>query len=77
MVCDHLRHLYQLCTTQQIRLSSSELVHFVCKQCDAQDTCPSNLMEYADDEDEDEDEDDDTDDSRPAPQQAADTSTDS
>lgn len=50
MVCDHLRHLYQLCTTQQIRLSSSELVHFVCKQCDSQDTCPSNLMEFPDEE---------------------------
>lgn len=71
MVCDHLRHLYQLCTTQQIRLSSSELVHFVCKQCDSQDTCPSNLMEYADDED------DDTDDFRPAPQETADNSSDS
>jgi hypothetical protein len=46
MVCEHLRHLYQLCITQQIRLSSSELVHFVCRQCDTQDTCPSNLMEY-------------------------------
>ena len=47
MVCEHLRHLYQLCITQEIRLSSSELVHFVCKQCDTQETCPSNLMEYA------------------------------
>ena len=49
MVCEHLQHLYQLCTTQQIRLSSSELVRFVCKQCDKHDTCPSNLMEYGDD----------------------------
>lgn len=55
MVCDHLRHLYQLCTTQQIRLSSSELVHFVCKQCDSQDTCPSGLMEFPDEEGDDED----------------------
>ena len=46
MVCEHLRELYQLCTSEQIRLSSSELVHFVCKQCDKHDTCPSNLMEY-------------------------------
>ncbi len=49
MVCEHLRHLYQLCITQEIRLSSSELVRFVCKQCDTQETCPSNLMEYGDD----------------------------
>ena len=55
MVCEHLRHLYQLCTTQQIRLSSSELVHFVCKQCDSQDTCPSNLMAYDDEGDDDND----------------------
>ena len=46
MVCEHLQGLYQLCTTQQIRLSSSDLVYFVCRQCNSQDTCPSNLMEY-------------------------------
>jgi len=49
VVCDHLKHLYQLCLDQKIRLSSSELVHFVCRQCDSQDTCPSNLMDYEDD----------------------------
>ena len=31
MVCTHLRELYQLCETQQIRLSSSDLIHIVCK----------------------------------------------
>ncbi len=51
MVCEHLQPLYQLCVTQQIRLSSSDLVHFVCKQCDSQDTCPSGLMEHYDEED--------------------------
>lgn len=50
MVCEHLRHLYQLCVDQEIRLSSSELVHFVCTQCNSHDTCPSNLMTDVDDD---------------------------
>jgi hypothetical protein len=48
MVCTHLRELYQLCETQQLRLSSSDLIHVVCKQCDQQEVCPSTLTDEYD-----------------------------
>lgn len=45
MACVHLNQLYQLCQASQIKLSSSDLIHFVCKQCEKQDVCPSVLVE--------------------------------
>jgi len=45
MGCVHLQKLYQLCAENQLKLSSSDLIHFVCEQCDRQEVCPSNLME--------------------------------
>lgn len=45
MVCEHLRQLYQLCLDQQIRLSGSDLIHVVCKQCGRQEVCPSTLRD--------------------------------
>ena len=48
MVCTHLRELYQLCETQQLRLSSSDLIHVVCTQCDQQEVCPSTLTDEYD-----------------------------
>ena len=45
MGCVHLQKLYQLCTENHLKLSSSDLVHFVCEQCNRQEVCPSNLMD--------------------------------
>lgn len=45
MVCVHLRELYQLCESNQLKLSGSDLIRVVCTQCDLEDTCPSVLVE--------------------------------
>ena len=41
MTCIHLRELYQLCQSENLKLSSSDLIHIVCQQCDEQEVCPS------------------------------------
>ncbi|WP_254513580.1 hypothetical protein [Anatilimnocola floriformis] len=51
MTCVHLQQLVQLCHDSELRLSSSDLIHIVCKQCGKQDVCPSNLVEQFDAED--------------------------
>ena len=43
--CVHLRQLYQLCQESQLKLSSSDLIHVICKQCQKEEVCPSVLME--------------------------------
>jgi len=48
MVCTHLRELYDLCDKHQIRLSGSDLIRVVCKQCEQDETCPSMLMDQYD-----------------------------
>lgn len=45
MNCVHLQQLVQLCHDSDLRLSSSDLIHIVCKQCGKQDVCPSTLVE--------------------------------
>jgi len=45
MICTHLKELYQLCESNQLKISSSELVRITCKQCDEVETCPSMLLE--------------------------------
>jgi hypothetical protein len=48
MTCNHLQQLYQLCQDNQIRLSSSDLVHVVCEQCGKTEVCPSVFTEEYD-----------------------------
>jgi hypothetical protein len=43
--CVHLTQLIQLCEQSNVRLSSSDLIHIVCKQCEKQEVCPSNLLD--------------------------------
>jgi hypothetical protein len=43
MTCIHLRELYQLCQSENLKLSSSDLIHIVCQQCGEQEVCPSLL----------------------------------
>jgi len=45
MPCVHLTQLIQLCEHSNIRLSSSDLIHIVCKQCEKQEVCPSALLD--------------------------------
>ncbi len=45
MPCEHLKKLYELCVTEELRLGGADLVRIVCKQCDEQEVCPSVLME--------------------------------
>ncbi len=45
MTCKHLQQLYQLCQESQIQLSSTDLIHIVCKQCENVEVCPSVLYE--------------------------------
>ena len=45
MLCVHLTQLIQLCEQNQVRLSSSDLIHIVCKQCEKQEVCPSALLD--------------------------------
>jgi hypothetical protein len=37
--------LFQLCQDSQLKLSSSDLIHVICKQCEKEEVCPSVLME--------------------------------
>ena len=48
MVCKHLKELYQLCESSQIRIGSSDLVRITCQQCNEVETCPSVLMDEYD-----------------------------
>jgi len=45
MTCVHLKKLYALCETEQLRIGGADLVHIVCTQCGEQEVCPSVLME--------------------------------
>ena len=45
MTCVHLRKLFQLCEDNDLKFSSGELVHIVCKQCQLEETCPSLLID--------------------------------
>ncbi len=45
MPCIHLKQLIHLCEQSQVRLSSSDLIHIVCKQCEKQEVCPSALLD--------------------------------
>jgi hypothetical protein len=46
MTCVHLRQLYDLCDREGVRMSSSDLIHIVCRQCGKQEVCPSNLSDH-------------------------------
>ena len=48
MTCTHLQQLYQLCQDNKLRLSSTDLIHVVCQQCDRDEVCPSVLMDEYD-----------------------------
>ena len=41
--CAHLMQLCQLCQESQLKLSSSDLIYVICKQCQKEEVCPSVL----------------------------------
>lgn len=45
MPCVHIQQLYQLCRDSHVKLSSAELIHLVCRQCNQEEVCPSLLYE--------------------------------
>ncbi|NLX94990.1 MAG: hypothetical protein GXY83_02315 [Rhodopirellula sp.] len=45
MTCKHLKDLYQICESHNLKLSSSELIRLVCRQCGVDEVCPSVLTE--------------------------------
>ena len=54
MVCTHLKELFELCETHQLKIAGPDLIRIVCKQCDKHEVCPSMLMEEYDSRYEDE-----------------------
>ena len=48
MTCVHLKQLYQICERSQIKLSATDIVRIVCRECGVQEVCPSVLMEEYD-----------------------------
>jgi hypothetical protein len=48
MACIHLQQLYKLCQQHDLKLGGSDLVRLVCRQCGAQEVCPSNLIDEYD-----------------------------
>jgi hypothetical protein len=45
MTCIHLQKLYKLCQEHDLKLGGSDLTHVVCRQCGAQEVCPSTMMD--------------------------------
>ncbi len=48
MVSDHLKELFELCETHQLKIGGPDLIRIVCKQCDKHEVCPSMLMDEYD-----------------------------
>ena len=45
MTCKHLKQLYDYCQTNNLKLSSTDLIRIVCPQCGVEEVCPSMLSE--------------------------------
>ena len=43
MTCVHLQQLYKLDEQYNLKLGVSDLIRIVCRQCGAQEVCPSTL----------------------------------
>ncbi len=48
MFCRHIRALYETCCTNNIKLSSTDLIRIVCPSCGIEEVCPSLLCEQYD-----------------------------
>ncbi len=45
MTCVHLRKLYELCQTHELKLAGADLIHIICHECGEKEVCPSALMD--------------------------------
>jgi hypothetical protein len=45
MTCQHLKQLYQLCQDNQLKISSSDVIRIVCRECEEIEVCPSMLTD--------------------------------
>jgi len=45
MSCAHLKRLFDMCRQEDIKIGGTDLVRIVCKQCGAEEVCPTMLME--------------------------------
>ena len=50
MTCVHLRKLYDLCQTHDLKLGGADLIHIICHECGEKEVCPSGLMDECPDE---------------------------
>jgi hypothetical protein len=48
MTCIHLQQLFKLCQEHDLKLSGSDLIRVVCRQCGEQEVCPSMLLDEYD-----------------------------
>ncbi|MCI0492061.1 MAG: hypothetical protein L0Z07_03890 [Planctomycetes bacterium] len=48
MTCVHMQQLYRLCQEQDLKLGGADLIRVLCKQCDAEEVCPSMLTDEYD-----------------------------
>jgi predicted RNA-binding Zn-ribbon protein involved in translation (DUF1610 family) len=48
MTCKHLKELYDVCQSHQLRITSTDLVRIVCPQCGVEEVCPSVLADEYD-----------------------------
>lgn len=47
MACEHLKQLYRVCQSHDLKLSSSDLIRIVCPHCGIEEVCPSvHTVEY-------------------------------
>ncbi len=45
MACKHLKEMYEICRTHNLKLSSTDLIRIVCPKCGVEEVCPSILVE--------------------------------
>jgi hypothetical protein len=48
MVCNHLKELYELCESHNLRMGGADMIRIVCKTCNEHEVCPSMLMDEYD-----------------------------
>jgi hypothetical protein len=45
MPCRHLNQLFEVCREHSIKLSSTDLIRIVCRECGVSEECPSMLWD--------------------------------
>lgn len=48
MSCRHLHQLFDVCREHSIKLSSTDLIRIVCRECGISEECPSMLCDEYD-----------------------------